>query len=148
MIAKKRMRYENDAYLDQVAKQELLKPTPLFHVTAWSELLSKQVNDSFVLNPGPQGAEGKGVYFSQTYPRFTAAEGANLNGKKPAAVIVIEAKKSDDWWTSKGSVKKYGRPKTWHSKDKSMVFQIKSIKDVDGLRYLECDWQWLPEEKL
>ena len=114
--------------------------TRLFHVSGYGELKDKEKGDSFVLNPGPQGAEGKGVYFAENDPRFTAAEGAKDGA---SAVVVIGADSKDGWWRSKGFVaKKFGRPRTWHSEGKDVRCTIKNVQEIDGLKYLFCDWEW------
>lgn len=76
---------ENMETLSSVETREKEPVIRLFHVSGFSELADKGVGDSIVLTPGPQGAEGKGVYFSENVPRFEAAEGAR---KGVAAVIV------------------------------------------------------------
>ena len=78
----------------------------IYHVSGWPQLSKLKIGDSFVLNPGPQGAEGKGVYFSEDYPRLTAAEGAKGN---PSAIIAVPKPLSKkEWFTTKpGLAKRY-----------------------------------------
>lgn len=117
----------------------------LFHVSGFAELATKEVGDRIVLVPGPQGAEGSGVYFSERVPRFEAAEGAQ---KGVSAVVVIEADSSKGWWRSKGYVmRKFGRPRTWHSDEKQVALEVSKTEMVDGIKYLYCDWKWeVPDE--
>jgi|GEM_PF-1948996 len=132
-------------------KQENIKESApkveLFHVSGFKEFAEKEEGDSLLLEPGPQGAEGNGVYFSEHAPRFKAAEGAQKQGV--AAVIVIEADSTAGWWRSKGYVtKKFGRPRTWHSDEKDIRLTVKKAELIDGVKYLHCDWDWenMPEE--
>lgn len=113
----------------------------LFHVSSWAELETKETGDSFTLKIGTQCAEGKGVYFSEKSPRYTAAEGAYLNGI--AAVIVINPEKSTGWWRTKSSVcKKHNRPRTWHSDNKNVTCQVEKIEKVNNVNYLHCSFNF------
>ena len=88
----------------------------LYHVTSYADVLTE---DSFILRPGTQNAEGVGVYFSESQPRLTAAEGAQRLGI--TAIICIHADDDDGWWQSKGAkAKKFGKPRTWHTANKSL----------------------------
>ena len=113
----------------------------LHHVSGWSDLAAASVGDSFVLVPGPQHAEGPGVYFSADVPRFTAAEGAV---KGVAAVVRIDTPSAIGWWRTKaGIARKFGRAITWHSLGRSVRCFVCALSIVDGVRYLDCDWQFV-----
>ena len=115
-------------------------PTKLFHVSGHQELMGKELGDSFVLTPGSQGAEGSGVYFSEGDPRFSAAEGAR---GKATVVVVIEPNSKKGWWQSKGYVmRKFDRPRTWHSEGKNIRCVVTRVEDLAGTKYLFCDWEW------
>lgn len=107
----------------------------LYHISGWRDI-PKNPGDSFILHPGAQGAEGKGVYFSENTPRPSAAEGA-VKGVSAIVVIIAETKK--DWWRTKSSVaKKYNRPRTWHSDGKSILCQVQRVENNN----LFCSWEW------
>jgi len=110
----------------------------LYHVSSWDRLATAAVGDTFVLKPGPQGAEGPGVYFSESDPRFTAAEGAQRAGL--AAVVVIpQPLHPRDWYRTKGNVvRKYGRPRTWHSKGGDVRCVVNAVENIEGIPYLYC----------
>lgn len=131
---------------ENLQSEEILPTYPeLYHVSGNQDLHNKSIGDSFTLNPGPQGAEGPGVYFSESQPRFLAAEGANRTNGAPT-VITIQPDSKKGWWRSKNAhVKKYNRPKTWHSLNKSIEFTIADINEMNGIRYLHCDWQFVEE---
>jgi hypothetical protein len=99
-----------------------------------------EVGDSFVLNPGPQGAEG-GVYFSEQSPRnISAAEGCRDPRIKPIIVCVLVTS-TDGWWRTKASIaKKFNRPRTWHTDNKSIKITVEKIGIVDGFRAIFGKW--------
>jgi len=110
----------------------------LYHVSSWEPLSAASVGDTFVLKPGPQGAEGPGVYFSEREPRFTAAEGAQRDGIF-AVVVIPQPLHPRDWYRTKGSVvRKFGRPRTWHSKGKNVRCTVESIEFKEGTPFLLC----------
>ena len=116
----------------------------LCHVSGWEELSTKDVGDTFVLIPGQQAAEGNGVYFSEEKPRLTAAEGTYVGGvrKDPAAIVLISAESAEGWWRTKNSiVRKFGRPRTWHTDGKSIKLKVVAKQ---GIR-LTCDWSFVEE---
>ena len=109
--------------------------TKLYHISGWKEIDLK-IGYSFILRPGPQCAEGKGVYFSENTPRLSAAEGAK---KGVSAIIEITAETKKGWWRSKSSVtKKYGRPRTWHSAGKNIFCTIENVQGKN----ITCSWEW------
>lgn len=44
-------------------RETVTYPKKIFHVSAWEEVSNKNIGYVFMLNPGPQGAEGPDVYF-------------------------------------------------------------------------------------
>lgn len=112
--------------------------TELYHVSGWELLATAGVGDVFTLKPGPQGAEGSGVYFSEAAPvAATTAEGTHRCGI--AAIVVIEVESASGWWRTKASLaKKFGRPRTWHSAGKNVECKVVSINEKDGSRLLVC----------
>jgi hypothetical protein len=109
--------------------------TKLYHVSSSPDCASVQPGDIFYLDPGPQGAEGRGVYFSEERPRFSAAEGSRRKGV--ACIVVIDVDSSVGWWRTKtGIAKKYNRPRTWHTKGKSLRLTVMSKKGNE----LFCSW--------
>ncbi len=113
----------------------------LFHVSTWQKLSNAKAGDEFTLRPGPQGAEGKGVYFSEGEKRSQAADSVQV-GNPIAAVIVIEVAEegvNNDWFRTKLSIiKKFGRPRSWHSKNKKVKVYVRRREG----NYLFCDWRW------
>lgn len=101
----------------------------IFHVASIPFTGQREI----VLKPGPQGAEGVGVYFSQGAYRLTAAEGAARNGY--GCIFVIDAPSPRGWFRSKNSVcKKHGRPRTWHSNGRDVqLTNLRQIGESDGL---------------
>lgn len=95
----------------------------LYHVSGWAALAAAQPGDVFTLLPGPQGAEGPGVYFSEGTPRFSAAEGARHG---VAAVVVLEVQPPyRRWFRSKSSMcRKRNRPRTWHTMGRSLTLRV------------------------
>ena len=109
----------------------------LFHVSGWSSLSDLSPGVSFVLKPGTQNAEGIGVYFSEGEPRPTAAEGSRDSQKHYIKIVVDNSR---GWWrTSPGNVKKFNRPRTWHTDGKSIELKFLG-KDEKG--YLVCNWRF------
>jgi hypothetical protein len=96
-----------------------------------------------VLRPGPQGAEGAGVYFSEGEPRFSAAEGARLAGA--AAVYVVRVTCANGWWRTKsGLARKFGRPRTWHTSGKAIrLMGLQRTGTMNGVPLFEAQgWGW------
>jgi hypothetical protein len=123
----------------------------LYHRSNLDKLSSVKNGDKFVLQPGPQGAEGKGVYFSQDKTvRETTAEGT---ARKPqTAVVVIKTPSRDGWYVSKtGKTIKYGKPRTWHTENKTINLQAVDVKTIEGEKviFAEPISNWVnPQEKL
>lgn len=112
--------------------------TELYHVSGWGLLATAGIGDVFTLKPGPQGAEGQGVYFSEGAPvSATTAEGTHKSGI--AAIVIIKVQSAAGWWRTKASLaKKFGRPRTWHSAGKNVECKVVSIEQRDGTRLLVC----------
>jgi hypothetical protein len=110
----------------------------LYHVSSHPTLVGIQVGDTFILEPGPQHAEGPGVYFSEAFPRLTAAEGANRRGR--TGVVQIRADSAQGWWRTKNAaVRRFKRPRTWHTDGKSLRLEVIGC-DGDLISAL---WEWL-----
>lgn len=112
--------------------------TSLFHVSGWQHLATLRVGDSFTLIPGPQHAEGVGVYFSESAPVPTStAEGARTG---VSAVVQITTSSSVGWWRTKASLaRKFGRPRTWHSDGKQVLCRVVAVSFVDRIPQLTCE---------
>ena len=109
----------------------------LYHITNW-ENIPRNVGDSFTLKPGPQCAEGLGVYFSDGEPRPNTADGTYMGSC--AAVIKIVAQGNESWWKTKNSIcRKHGRPRTYHSQGRNIKCRI--LKK-EGWGKLICSWEW------
>jgi hypothetical protein len=107
----------------------------IYHVSSHPALVAARPGDVFTLIPGPQHAEGLGVYFSESEPRLTAAEGAGRLGL--TGVVAIEPASPDGWWRSKGGkARKFGKARTWHSDGKNVRCQVREVRD--GVTY--CDF--------
>ena len=120
--------------LQKLPKEKLSLRVPgyLYHRSNLEKLANVENGDKFVLQPGPQGAEGKGVYFSQDeVVRETTAEGT---ARKPqTAVVVIKTPLRDGWYVSKtGKTIKYGKPRTWHTENKTIDLQAVDVKTIEG----------------
>lgn len=110
-----------------------------YHVSGWADLASAQCGTEFTLRPGTQCAEGLGVYFSETAPRVSAAEGCCNN---PTAIIVIEVESSVGWWRTKpGIARKFGRPITWHTDGKSVTCKVEAVEG-ENPPVLRCTWSF------
>lgn len=113
----------------------------LIHVSGWADLSNVGVGDIFTLLPGPQHAEGVGVYFSEGSPRPSAAEGAR-NGA--SAVVSIDADDEDRrWWRTKSGIcRKLGRARTWHSAGRPVKCQVikQLIQEGEDIPTLLCTW--------
>ena len=109
----------------------------LYHITAW-ENIPKEVGAEFILVPGPQCAEGTGVFFSEGKPRPEAADGTYMGSC--SALVQITASGREGWWKTKNSIcRKFGRPRTYHSRGKSIKCRI---LDRQGWGKLICSWEW------
>lgn len=100
----------------------------LFHRSSFVELRNCAVGDSFTLRPGPQGAEGLGVYFSEGAPvRPTTAEGCTAEGQ--SAIVVIATPSRTGWWLSKNGKSRFGKPRTWHTEGKTLELRVTQIEE-------------------
>jgi len=122
----------------------------LYHVTGWDEIKDLEPGDAFTLKVGEHNAQGEGVYFSETVPRLTAAEGAKGN---PKAIIEIVAQDVAGWYRSKNAfVSKYRKPRTWHTegKDVHLVVLARNNIDFSGqvTPMLNCAWRWEREDEV
>lgn len=117
----------------------------LYHLSSHPELAAPRVGDEFVLRPGPQGAEGSGVYFSAgTHVPTSTAEGSR---GKPVAMVEIVAESPAGWWRTKpGLAKKFHRPITWHSAGKSLRCRVDRVGAglLDGVSIpvATCSWRF------
>lgn len=110
----------------------------LFHASGWSDLASLSIGASFTLRPGPQGAEGSGVYFAEGEARLTAAEGC---GGNPAAVVRIDVTDPTGWWRTKAALaRRHGRARTWHSSGRDVVCRVLEVLP-GATPVLRCDWR-------
>jgi len=113
--------------------------TSLFHASSWGHLTTLAEGDEFTLNPGPQSAEGSGVYFSEGSERASASDSVYESGRH-AATIVLEAECATGWWRSKRSaLKKKNRTRTWHSSCKAVKCQVLEIKG----HLVYCQWSFV-----
>lgn len=116
--------------------------TTIYHASTWGALAAAVPGDQLTLVPGTQCAEGVGVYFAEGAPRVEAADAVHVTGQL-AAVVVLEAATAEGWWRTKpGRARKYGRPRTWHSKGKSISLTVRSVGDSEGIPHISCDWRF------
>jgi hypothetical protein len=111
----------------------------LYHRSSMPTLKNIGTGDTFTLAPGPQGAEGKGAYFSQGTPvRPTTAEGTRETGQ--TAVIVMQTPSREGWYVSKlGKTQKFGKPRTWHTDNKNLDLRVVDIKEINGERFITVE---------
>jgi len=115
----------------------------LYHRSGWTALATAEAGDTFSLAPGPQGAEGVGVYFSEGSPvRLSTAEGSRSG---QTALIAMPAPARAGWWLSKGNKTKFGKPRTWHTDGKTLAVVVRHVEtDGTGVRVLHVaplsDW--------
>lgn len=110
----------------------------LYHVSG--AFLDVSTGDTIILRPGPQGAEGVGVYWAEGQPRPSAAEGAK---GKPTIVFAINVSDSEGWWVTKAwRARKFGKPRTWHTNCKDIKLTVRSVGELDGLPVAYCDWEF------
>lgn len=123
----------------------------LYHVTGWDKILDLDVGDAFTLVPGSQNSQGVGVYFSEEFPRLTAAEGTKGN---PKGIITIKGGlQTEGWYRSKSAFsKKFGYPRTRHTngQDIKLLIVKKEDVEVDGntIPLLKCDYELMPSTSL
>ena len=100
----------------------------LYHVTGHRPFAFLKVGDVVTLIPGPQCAEGIGVYFSEGSPRPSAADGAIQNG--PQATFAIDIEDDGLWWKTKAwRSRKLGKPRTWHTNGRAITLEILHVDD-------------------
>ena len=116
----------------------------LYHISNWDGVAHATVGDQFVLQPGPQGAEGPGVYFSQDTPvRVTTAEGTQRTFGTPT-VVKVYVDSATGWWRTKpATARKFNRPITWHTAGKSLRCTVLAqgstfVAGAGTLPMLEC----------
>lgn len=113
----------------------------LYHASNWELLAEAKVGQEFTLLPGPQGAEGRGVYFAEGLPRPSAADG--LRGEAPQAIVAITAPDETGWWRTKaGIARKFGRPRSWHSDGKAVTCRVVKRESTPSGLVLHCEWSW------
>jgi len=110
----------------------------LYHVTTHPGAASVAVGDVLRLDPGPQGAEGKGVYFSEGKVRVQAADAVQTGGKTITAIIAIrQPEQKGVWYRAKNSAKSARKgARTWHTNGHSLDLIVKSR---DG-QIIFCDY--------
>jgi hypothetical protein len=129
--------------LDNLKNDKEFFPKKLYHLSSWEGLLDLKVNDTFILTPGPQGAEGVGVYFSENEPRVVSSVDGIVRSGKLSAIIEIPIDSTKGWWRSKNSItRKFNRPKTWHSNGKKIKCLVKNIVIENEIPHFFCEWDW------
>lgn len=123
----------------------------LYHVTGWDEILDLDVGDAFTLVPGSQNSQGVGVYFSEEFPRFSAAEGSK--GKPKGIIHIKGGLQTEGWYRSKSAFsKKFGYPRTRHTNGQDITLRVisKATKEIDGntIPILDCDYKLMPSSSL
>lgn len=124
----------------------------LYHVSGWEEIKDLKPGDALTLKPGEHNAQGEGVYFSEDIPRVSAADNLTQNQKSPSAIIEIIATNIEGWYRSKPElVKKYNKPRTWHSDGKEMrlVVLTRNKLAIDGIEVpiLHCAYRWISDDE-
>lgn len=123
----------------------------LYHVTGWDKILDLEVGNTFTLVPGSQNSQGVGVYFSEEFPRFTAAEGSKGN---PKGIINIKGGlQTEGWYRSKSAFsKKFGYPRTRHTNGQDIKLRVvkKETLEIDQniIPILKCDYELIPSTSL
>jgi hypothetical protein len=114
--------------------------TTIYHASAWRGFSALTPGAEVVLLPGPQGAEGAGVYFAEEI-RVSASDSCYLAGGA-MAVFAIQAEESDSaWWrTKKGLAKKFGKPRTWHTAGRKIALRVLKVHSYEGIPLYECTW--------
>lgn len=117
----------------------------LYHVTAYHTAVNAKIGETFMLFPGTQCSQGRGVYFSENKIREGAAEGAYGAKEKVAIKIVPMDGTSQKWWRSRHSPKKRSDPskaRTWHSDKKCVVCTVTNryTDSISGMDVVECGY--------
>jgi hypothetical protein len=98
----------------------------LFHISC----LKWAGETEITLVPGTQCAEGKGVYFSEGEPRFSAAEGARQGA---GAIFCLDVEGSAGWWRSKRCNCR-NRPRTWRTEGVPITLTgLMQVGEINGL---------------
>lgn len=109
----------------------------LFHVSSlrWSG------EDTLTLIPGTRCAEGKGVYFAEQEPRFSAAEGIQQAGA--GAIFFLSVASPQGWWRSK-KCNCRRRPRTWHTAGKEITISgLHKVGEIKSIPVITGDWRML-----
>jgi hypothetical protein len=114
----------------------MTETTTLFHRSSRSGLDRLGIGDAFTLLPGPQGAEGRGVYFSEGRPCSpTTAEGCH-GGQ--SAIVEIRVDSPRGWWRTKPALaRRHGRPRTWHTDGAAITCRVLARSEDR----LVCSWE-------
>lgn len=112
--------------------------TNLYHISALRWAGEKNI----CLCPGTQCAEGVGVYFSEGEPRLSAAEGTHAVGA--GVIFCLVADNATGWWRTKNStVKKFRRPRTWHTASKKINFSdLHQIGEINKIPVITGEWRF------
>ena len=115
----------------------------LYHVSS----LQWGGETKITLLPGPQGAEGAGVYFSESKPRLSAAEGCRLTGI--GTIFCVEVTTAAGWWRTKaGIARKHKRPRTWHTQGAPVtLFNLIKIGQVENIPIVRGCYRRLGRKK-
>lgn len=120
----------------------------LYHLSSWERLADLKIGDTFTLTPGPQGAEGAGVYFSENEPRTLSSADGVVRAGKLSGIVEVSVDSPRGWWRSKGSmVRKFKRPRTWHTDNKVMRLIVNNIEMRNGVPHIACEWEWEGREQ-
>jgi len=126
---------DNENQINETIEEIQESSQVLYHWSNSKELAQLSPGDIFILNPGPQGAEGPGVYFSTKPVRVSTAEGVGRSDiEKPILVTAyFENINTKQWWRSKGrKTVKFNKPQTWHSNNASVKLDIFDIVNYDN----------------
>jgi hypothetical protein len=126
--------------LYRIAAQIANGPVTLYHRSSLPGLESASVGDTFTLKPGSQGVEGRGVYFSEGRPVPPSTAEGTRRGQETGIVCIRVTDKSGWWLTKGGNIRKFNRPRTWHTDGKSLLCTVTSVSDAGGTPLVECDW--------
>lgn len=110
----------------------------LHHLTSWEDVSHAS---SFTLHPGPQGAQGVGVYWSVDRPvRPTTAEGLRVGGEMWN--VVATDFPIDGWRKGKESLaKKFGKPVAWNSDGKNCLCHVVDRDNISRTVYVRLTFE-------
>lgn len=107
----------------------------LYHVSS----LRWGGEDTLTLVPGVQCAEGRGVYFSEDEPRFSAAEGTQQAGA--GAIFLISVSSPQGWWRSKRCNCRR-RPRTWHTAGENIIISgLRKVGEINNTPVITGEWR-------